>query len=347
MQKLAFACGLVAALSAPLNAQKLAVGADAPPLQIEKWLKGDAVAAFAPGKVYVVEFWATWCGPCIASMPHLTELQAEWKDKGVTIIGVTSEDPNNSLDKAAAMVETKAEGMGYTVAWDQGRKTNEAYMKASGQNGIPCSFLVDAKGKLAYIGHPMMLDIPLREVVAGTWDPVKGKEKVDAAMKQLRALTQDIKADTPEGNAKIDAFVAEYPMFAAQIANTRFTLLLQAGKLDKAFATGAKIVEASIQKKDTNGLNEVAWAIVDPEAKLEKRDLDLAMKAAAKAVELTKAKDANILDTLARVWFWKKDYSKALELQTKAVSLESGRDDLKKSLAEYEQLLKDGKKDGQ
>jgi thiol-disulfide isomerase/thioredoxin len=51
------------------------VGDPAPPLKVEKFLKGDPVKAFKPGHVYVVEFWATWCRPCVASMPHLTELQ--------------------------------------------------------------------------------------------------------------------------------------------------------------------------------------------------------------------------------------------------------------------------------
>ena len=69
--------------------KKLAVGDRAPALTVEKWVKGEPVTGFEKGKTYVVEFWATWCGPCIASMPHLSALQKEYKDK-VTIIGVTT-----------------------------------------------------------------------------------------------------------------------------------------------------------------------------------------------------------------------------------------------------------------
>src|SRR5262245_48165741 len=77
----------------------LTIGDKAPALAIEKWVKGTPVESFQNGKVYVVEFWATWCSPCVAGMPHLTELQKKFKAKGVTVIGCTSKDPNNSLDK--------------------------------------------------------------------------------------------------------------------------------------------------------------------------------------------------------------------------------------------------------
>src|SRR5262245_45990939 len=65
----------------------LKIGDKAPALAIDKWVKGTPVKAFEPGKTYVVEFWATWCGPCVATMPHISELQSKYKDK-VTFIGV-------------------------------------------------------------------------------------------------------------------------------------------------------------------------------------------------------------------------------------------------------------------
>ena len=93
----------------------------------------------------------------------------------------------------------------------------------------------------------------------------------------------------------------------------------------------------SISNAGGGTLNQLAWTIVDPDAKLEKRDLELALRAAQKGAELSEEKDAAVLDTLARVWAWKGDYKKALEIETKAAALNDARfkDDIEKALAEY------------
>ena len=75
----------------------LVVGSVAPDLNVESWLsKGNGdrfpeVTKFEAGKVYIVEFWATWCPPCVASMPHLSELQEKYEAKGVQVISITDE----------------------------------------------------------------------------------------------------------------------------------------------------------------------------------------------------------------------------------------------------------------
>jgi thiol-disulfide isomerase/thioredoxin len=341
MNRSSLALGLaLPLLAAAAPAQELKVGMDAPKLTIAKWVKGDAVPAFQPGKVYIVEFWATWCGPCIASMPHLSRLQAEYKDKGVTIIGVTSQDDRgNTLPKVEAMVAEKGDGMGYTVAWDDGRKTSTAYLDAARQNGIPCSFLVDGKGKLAYIGHPILLDTPLAGVLAGTWDPAKDKVDAEATFKALDQAVDAVAKDGDKARGALDAAVGKNRELQAIADQMLFGKLMQNGAYDRAAVIGAKLVDRAIAAKDADALNQVAWGIVDPDVKMEKRDLDLAMKAASKAVEFTKEQNGAILDTLARVWFWKQDYQKALEVQKKAVAADP-RPDLKKSLEEYEGLVK-------
>ncbi len=313
-------------------------GMPAPAIAVEKWVKGSPVASFEKGKVYVVEFWATWCGPCIAQMPHLSAMSRQYRPQGVTFIGMTSTDSRgNTLDKVEAMVADNGDGMDYTVAWDQGRTTNEAFLKASGQTGIPCSFLIDKQGEVAFIGHPMFLDEPLAEVVAGTWDTDTDGPEVQKPIDEYRAIGKTLRTDPKAGIAAITAFETSHPKLAHLVEDMKFFGLLQAGEFDAAYAAAGKMVDHAIEAKDPAKLNQIAWTIVDPEAKLEKRDLELAMRAAAAAVDLTERKDGLILDTLARAYAWKGDYKKALELQTIAIELapEKAKASLQPALDEY------------
>ena len=68
-------------------AAALKVGDPAPPMQVGRWVQGEAVRNFDGDKVYIVEFWATWCGPCVASIPHVDELHRKFKDKGLVVVG--------------------------------------------------------------------------------------------------------------------------------------------------------------------------------------------------------------------------------------------------------------------
>jgi len=268
----------------------LSIGDKAPLLDIGTWVKGDPVTAFEPGKTYVIEFWATWCGPCIQSMPHLSSLQKEYADKNLRIIGVTSEDPSNTLEGVRKMVASKGDTMGYTVAWDNARNTNTAYMQAAQQRGIPCSFVVDGQGKIAYIGHPATLDEPLSQIVAGTWDPAAAKERLEAE-KQADALM------------------------------TTFGRATAAGKSDEAMAAARAVFKNSALRDNPGALNEVAWTLVDPESKIQNPDLDFALEVAMRASELTKHSEPAILDTLARAHFLKGDVASAIANQTKAIEL--------------------------
>jgi thiol-disulfide isomerase/thioredoxin len=131
----------------------LNVGDKAPTKLPSGWIKGDRVSTLDPKKTYVIEFWATWCPPCVASIPHLTELQAKLKPDGVQIISI---HVNTGVEAADAYVRKNTKQMEYTVAKDTNGAMGKAWMDAAGQNGIPCSFVV-AGGKIAYIGHPASL----------------------------------------------------------------------------------------------------------------------------------------------------------------------------------------------
>lgn len=286
------------------EAKALTVGDKAPALAIGKWVKGEPITGFEKGRVYVVEFWATWCGPCIAGMPHVTELQKEYKDKGVTVVGVNIWDEPKNVEPFMKDRGKDADGtarptgdqlMGYTVAIEQkddpaderNGVMSRTWMKAAGRNGIPSAFIVDQKGTIAWMGHPSTMDVPLKEVVAGTWNAERAKEIAQAEQ-------------------------------AASKAAQQFQSFYNSGEYEKAFKVAHEQIEGA-WKDNANMLNTVAWFVVDPEKDIPHRDLDLALKAAERANTLTHGKNAMIMDTLARVYFLKGDLKKALELQTKAV----------------------------
>ena len=141
------------------------LGDAAYPLTGLTYVKGEPVT-LALGKVYVVEFWATWCPPCLKSIPHLTGLQAKYKDR-VTFVGVTQEE--SGLVKT--FVGDQGDNMDYTVAIDAVGGVSEGYMRAFRQGGIPTAFVVDAKGKIVWHGHPLGdLEAVLDQVLAGTYN---------------------------------------------------------------------------------------------------------------------------------------------------------------------------------
>jgi len=329
------------------KAKGLKVGDKAPELKVAKFVKGEPVTGFEKGTVYVVEFWATWCGPCKTTIPHLTELQKQFGDK-LAVIGVSVWERDQS--KVVPYVEQMGDKMAYRVAMDdvsdkEGFMANN-WMKASKQNGIPTAFVVDKAGMVAWIGHPMDgLDSVVGKVIDGTFDPKKAAEEAQAKeekekkiadeMKKVRKTMRDMEEaakneEWDKAIAKADEAIALAPSMAGQINATKFHLLFEGAKdYPRAYALAKQLSEGAL-KDDPRGLNEIAWTILDTEgvAKAD-RNIELAMTIAARACELTKNEDGMILDTLARAYFEQGNLDKAIELQITAVAKAPANDEMK------------------
>ena len=150
----------------------LKIGSSAPGLNVE-WVKGDFNPANA--EVYVVEFWATWCPPCRKSIPHLTKLQEEFGDDGLTIVGISVDKDS---DLVAPFVKKQGPKMDYTVGIDNRQRTSKTWMKAAGIQGIPAVFIVDREGIIQYIGHPLneSFEDVLVKVISGRYNLKKQME---------------------------------------------------------------------------------------------------------------------------------------------------------------------------
>ncbi len=162
---------------------QLTIGDKAPALDVSEWVslgqdRFKPVSKFEKGKVYVVEFWATWCGPCIMSMPHLASLQEKYLDKGLQIVSITDDDLE-AIDKLMQKEAGNAEGNDktyaditshYTVGSDPDGSVHKSYMLATRQRGIPAAFIIGKDSKLEWVGHPAEIDEVLSAVLDDNWN---------------------------------------------------------------------------------------------------------------------------------------------------------------------------------
>ncbi|RUV63457.1 TlpA family protein disulfide reductase [Mesorhizobium sp. M5C.F.Ca.IN.020.29.1.1] len=165
----------------------------APPIKVDDWLRGEPLANFQPGKVYLVEFWATWCGPCVAAMPHLVELKEKYNDRGFEVVGVAASEQAPTADEARTKLDAwlteRFPNLNYRIAFDYTGEMNRLWMEASSSLGIPTSFVVDRDGHIAFIGHPSELDDILPNVLNGSWRSSDEPKAADRNQRTARELS--------------------------------------------------------------------------------------------------------------------------------------------------------------
>ena len=322
-------------MTAPAEADELKVGSPAPDLKVATWVKGKPIKALEKGKIYVVEFWATWCGPCKATIPHLSEMAKKYKDRA-TFIGVDSfERPADNLDEVKKFVKEMGNKMDYNVAVDGSAAfMAKNWMEAADQKGIPTAFLVNKEGNIAWIGHPMELEPVLEKAVNGTLDQaaiIKAQEeKEQAAKKQqetqaklaphMKKFQELVEASDYKGAiAQLDLAFVEVPESEAQLGAVKFEFMARLA--DPKTNEYAKHLFENVLKDDPFNLNQVAWYLVDDEVNYKAADYALAVKIAEKAVKLSKGEDESLLDTLGYAYFKNGQLDKAIETQEKAVKL--------------------------
>jgi thiol-disulfide isomerase/thioredoxin len=348
----------------------LKVGDPAPPLAISKWVKGSPVEKIEKDGTYVVEFWATWCGPCLDTIPHLTELAKENPD--IKFVGVSIWETDQKL--VDPFVTKMGGRMEYSIGMDKvpsdanrGRDGDMAknWMTAAQAPGIPTAFIVK-EGTIQWMGHPFLMDKPLAfvknndkqalakfisdqamadKLIEGAGAKMEAKD-VDGAMKDvmeayklgnpwalfyLHSLQSD-KGDKAGADETLKQMLT-LPGVKNQAQFMHFMMLLG----DKKFSEATEVARTAFAELgDHPMMVNYAWALIDPANELENPDVDLALAIAEKSIGWKSTYVNN--RALARAWYLKGDKAKAAEFQKQAIALAPDRmkEQLTKTLKEYE-----------
>ncbi len=243
------------------------------------------------GYVVVVEFWATWCAPCRASIPHMNEMFDKFKDQGVVFVGLSDEEPETVT---TFLQKTKME---YFV----GAKSSSG--SEFGVDGIPHAFVFGADGKMKWDGHPMAgLEDQIEQALRDT-PPTRRLGGGPEANALIMTMTEELlkagktqesmnafRRIDKESLAKSDGHSERYQNIQAQLTS------IASGSIDKAKASekAGKLTDALFAYQQVAS-SYAGLPIADEAAASAKRLAESPEVAAAQRAEATEKLAGNAL----------------------------------------------------
>lgn len=327
---------------------RLVVGDSAPPLQVGAWVQGEPVTAFERDKVYLIDFWAMWCGPCVHGIPALNALHERYQDRGLVVIGQNVWEWNPSLVKA--WVAKLGRKMTFRVALDDlGQSPANAmagamsttWMQAAGADGIPTAFLVGKDGKIAWIGNPHFItDALLERVLSGQAidlanDEVSSRDEQERAENFQRARLderfdqakkaknwQAFEACLPE----MESLAKRRPDWATLVVLRRMQFLFGTGRPGEATQLARTSVASVAETDDSHDKDvlrvQLGDCILEEAGEALKGDvLETAYTLLAQAAKDGRTDAPYYLAHFAKACFLKGQKAEAIQLMERAISL--------------------------
>lgn len=298
----------------------LKVGDPAPPIKVEKWVKGPPVSKFVPGRVYVVEFGATWCTPCRDAIPLLSTLAKKYKDRA-TVVGFFVWENRGSdlkateyIGKVERYVEKLGDKIAYSMAVDDPHQTmGNTWLRAAKRNGIPTTFLIDQSGKIVWIGNGIeiaKLDHFVDQLIQDRFDAMSVLREQEDRIKSFRKLDSLINiADYKSALLKVDSLIKMYPSHKYFIKK-RFDVL-RAIEENTGYAYGWEIFNKALLVNNSNVLFELSSSILS-DIEYKNPDYDLAIAFNQQIIEHDNRGyyKARAYKNIAQAWFMKGDPTK-------------------------------------
>ncbi|HWE96064.1 MAG TPA: TlpA disulfide reductase family protein [Tepidisphaeraceae bacterium] len=279
------------------------------------------------GKLLLVDFWATWCGPCMAEAPHMVEINKKYGDKGLQFLGISLDS-----DKAKMLQVSQASGFTWPQYFD-GLGWGNKLWKQWGTDGIPFTVLVGPDGKVLWTGHPSQIDAAISDAFKNHPPHLVDPKILADAGKLLDQIEEKITSNDAKGAVKllgkVPAAASADTDFAARSKDvqtkleTAATALLE--EVDPLIKSGNYTEAVSRLKDISSGLSGLSVSV-----KAKKKLAEVLAKPEAKAALAESAKAAEAADRNA----------KADEALAAAVKLKDAKkDDL--AYAHFKQVAKD------
>ncbi|MFN7021383.1 MAG: TlpA family protein disulfide reductase [Phycisphaerales bacterium] len=319
----------------------LSVGDPAPAVAVGDWVVGKGFGRFEKGKAYVVEFGATWCPPCRASIPHLSELQRKHEGK-VAIASVHVWESRGGQEPRAEILAKVADSykpldppVAHAVALDdQNQSMATSWLAAAGLNSIPQAFIVvadDTGPRIAWIGHPLTPQfdemvqraadgrIDLKEEMRRAAEEAARRERYERTMGLVQRVTGTGGAgDAPAALAALDEALKDEsdPMYRSSYLRAKFNLLAQ-GDEPAAYAMARGLLEGELKNSEAD--LAMFCDLVANNAALKTPDGALAVALGERANALSGGKNARTLHSLAGAYAVNGQFQKAIDTEQAAV----------------------------
>jgi thiol-disulfide isomerase/thioredoxin len=341
---LVLAIGTAVATGPQVSRAELAVGDPAPKLGVGKWVQGGPVGDFESNRVYIVEFWATWCGPCRESIPHLNQLAESFKDQGLIVIGQDVWDRDEAVEP---FVKQMGDKMTYRVALDDKSSDSDGFMSTQwwkrgvNHHGIPEAFVIKDR-RIAWMGHPMGLtEVSLKHLLSDHYDMSKAAAEYKKQLQveqQFQVLNDQLRRALSQ--KKWDAAAASLDEITLLLPEERRTnyspalrleILLGQKKYEEAFRLADSLDDTTPAQRELK--NNIAWSMLTQKT-VEPHALALARGLAARANQSCGGTNAETLDTLARAQFMSGQTNEAIATEQRADGLAPSAEKVK-----YDEVL--------